>query len=134
MERPAGIGLIASIFFFAAAYLMVLGVTMLASPGAVSMALGSPLLGGLELAGLYVFLLGGAVVALIGWGLFRLNRWARRGAIAIAGAGLVSLIPTVSAAATDFRWALLWSGLGVIVRVMIVWYLFQEPVKVAFEG
>jgi multidrug transporter EmrE-like cation transporter len=133
MERPAGIASIAGIFFLAAAYLLVLGIVMLASPGTLSMSLGAPLLGGLELAGPYMFLLVGGLAAVIAWGLFRLNKWAGRAAILAAVAGLVILIPTVSAAAVDFRWPLLWSGLGVIVRVMIAWYLFQEPVKAVFE-
>ena len=97
------------------------------------MSLGAPLLEGLELAGPYMFLLVSAFAALIAWGLFLLNRWARRVAIAVAATGVVMLLPAVSAAAVDFRWALLWTGLSMIVRVVIVWYLFQEPVKRAFE-
>jgi multidrug transporter EmrE-like cation transporter len=133
MERPAGIAAIAGIFFLAATYLFVLGGVMLANPGTLSMSLGAPLLGGLELAGPYMFLLVGGFAALIAWGLRRLNRWARRVAIAVAVVSVVMLIPAVSAAAVDFRWSLLWTGLGMIVRVVIVWYLFQEPVKRAFE-
>jgi multidrug transporter EmrE-like cation transporter len=96
------------------------------------MALGTPLLSGLELAGPYMFLLMAGVGVLIGWGLLRLNNWARWSAIAVAFVGIVMLVPAVSAAAVDFRASLLWGGLGIIVRVMIVWYLYQEPVKRAF--
>jgi hypothetical protein len=106
---------------------------MLASPGAVSMALGAPLLNGLELAGPYMFLLMGGVGALIGWGLWRLNNWARRVAIAVGFVGVVMLVPAVSAAAVDFRASLLWGGLGIIVRVMIVWYLYQGPIAERFS-
>ena len=105
---------------------------MLASPGAVSMALAAPLLSGLELAGPYMFLLTAGVGALIGWGLLRLNNWARRAAIVVALVGVVMLVPGVSAAAVDFRAALFWAGLGIIVRVMMVWYLYQEPIKEDF--
>ena len=93
------------------------------------MALGAPLLSGLELAGPYMFLLTAGVGVLIGWGLLRLNNWARRAAIGVGFIGVVMLVPAVSAAAVDFRASLLWGGLGIIVRVMIVWYLYQEPVK-----
>lgn len=106
---------------------------MLASPGVVSMAMGAPLLSGLELAGPYMFLLMAGVGAAIGWGLLRLNNWARRGAIAVGIVGLVMLVPTVSAAAVDFRASLLWGGLGIIVRAIILWYLYQEPVTAAFR-
>ena len=130
---PSGVVAIAIAFFIAAAYLGSLGVVMLASPGAVSMALGAPLLNGLELAGPYMFLLIAGVGALIGSGLLRLNNWARRAAIVVAFIGVVMLVPSVSAAAVDFRASLLWSGLGIIVRVIIVWYLYQEPVAEAFK-
>ena len=131
-SNPAGVNAIAIAFFFAAAYLGLIGIVMLASPGVVSMALGAPLLSGLELAGPYMFLLMSAVGALIGWGLLRLNNWARRAAIVVGFIGVVMLVPVVSAAAVDFRPSLLWAGLGIIVRVMIVWYLFQSPTEEAF--
>ncbi len=133
MERPAGITAIAGAFILSAAYLLIVAVVLLASPGALSLSMGAPVLSGLELAGPYMFLLAGGLASVIGWGLFRLNQWARLAAIAVAGAGLVGLLPTVSAAAVDFRWPLLWSGLGVVVRVMMIWYLFQEPVQAVFE-
>jgi hypothetical protein len=129
---PFGVRAISIVFLLAAAYLGFLGVIMLVSPGAASMALGAPLLSGLELAGPYMFLLMAGVGVLIGWGLLRLNNWARRAAIAVGFIGVVMLVPSVSAAAVNFRASLLWGGLGIIVRVMIVWYLYQEPVKRAF--
>jgi hypothetical protein len=104
---PTGVAAIATLFFLAATYLGLIGLLMLVSPGTASMALGAPLLSGLELAGPYMFLL-------------------------MAGVGVVMLVPAVSAAAVDFRASLLWGGLGIIVRVIIVWYLYQEPVKRAF--
>jgi multidrug transporter EmrE-like cation transporter len=130
---PTGVTAIAILFFVAAAYLGLLAVVTLASPGAMSMALAAPLLNGLELAGPYMFLLIGGVGALIGWGLLRLNQWARRAALVVALIGVVMLIPAVSAAAVDLGTPLLWGGLGIIVRVIIVWYLYQEPVAESFE-
>lgn len=97
------------------------------------MTMGAPLLNGLELAGPYMFLLVGAVGIAIGFGLLKLNNWARRVAIIAALLGMVMLIPTVSAAAVDFRPGLFWSGLGVVVRMVIVWYLYQAPVTEAFR-
>jgi hypothetical protein len=129
---PTGVIAIAILFFLAAAYLGLIGVVMLASPGAMSMALGAPLLSGLELAGPYMFLLMSGVAALIGWGLLLLNTWARRATIVLGFVGVLMLVPAVSAAAVDFRPSLLWAGLGIVVRVMMVWYLYQEPVKEVF--
>ena len=132
-SAPAGIKAIAIVFFLAAAYLGMLGGIMLASPGAVSMAQGAPLLSGLELGGPFMFLLVASVGALIGWGLLRLHNWARRAAALVALIGIVMLVPSVSANAISLQMGnLAWGGLGIIIRVMVVWYLFQEPTKNSF--
>src|SRR5437868_3124720 len=133
MPRPIGVSLIATLFLVTATYLIVVGAVMLLSPGSVSMSSGADLLGGLEVAGPYMFLLIAAVAMAIGAGLLRLQNWARRLAILAALLGMVLLLPSVSSAVLDFRIAqLIWGGLGVMVRAMIVWYLYQHPVKEAF--
>jgi hypothetical protein len=134
MQRPAGVSAIAVLFFAVAAYLAGLGILMLVSPGIAPMALGAPLLNGLELAGAYMFLLGAGVCALIAWGLLRLNPWARRAAIVAAFVGVIMLVPAASSAVFEFRMGRLFlTGVGVIVRVMIVWYLWQMPVAECFS-
>jgi multidrug transporter EmrE-like cation transporter len=133
MERPSGVTAISILFFVVGAHLAGLGAVMLISPGLVSMAAGAPFLGGLELAGPYMFLLAAALAAVLGLGLLRLNNWARRGAIAVAFAGLVMLIPSVSDAAVGIHLGeLIWSGLGIIVRMVVIWYLWQTPVAEQF--
>ncbi|MGH9537975.1 MAG: hypothetical protein ACRD3H_08625 [Terriglobales bacterium] len=132
-ERPAGVSAIAVAFLLAGTYLLAIGLTMLARPGAVSMATGAPLLGGLELAGPYMFLLVAVIGAVTAAGLWRLQNWARWLAILAAMIGVVLLLPHVSSAMLDFQFGkLVWSGLGTILRVMIVWYLFQPPVRDKF--
>jgi multidrug transporter EmrE-like cation transporter len=133
MPRPIGVSLIAILFLVTATYLIVVGAVMIVSPGTVSMSSGADLLGGLEVAGPYMFLLIAVVAAAIGAGLLRLHNWARRLAILAALLGMVLLLPSVSSAVLDFRIAkLVWGGLGVMLRAMIVWYLYQLPVKEAF--
>jgi hypothetical protein len=135
VERPAGVIAVAAAFFLSAAYLLVVGLTMLARPGLVSMAAGAPLLGGLELAGPYMFLLTAGVGLTVALGLWRFHRWARWAAILVAMVGVLMLLPDVSAAMLGFRMdKLVWGGLGTILRVLSVWYLFQEPVREAFVG
>jgi len=134
MPRPIGVSLIAILFLFTAAYLIVVGAVMLFSPGSVSMSSGADLLGGLEVAGPYMFLLIAVVATAIGVGLLQLHNWARRLAILAALLGMVLLLPSVSSAVLDFRITqLIWGGLGVMVRAMIVWYLYQPPLKEAFN-
>jgi hypothetical protein len=132
-ERPPGVTAIAIAFLSAAAYLLGVGLTMLAHPGLVSMAAGASLLGGLELAGPYMFLLVAAIGIAIALGLLRLHNWARWMAILVALIGVVLLLPSVSSAVVDFHFGkLALGGLETIVRVIIIWYLFQEPVREAF--
>ena len=102
------------------------GVVRLANPDLVSLSLGAPLLHGLELAGPYAFLLAGAVAALIGFGLLRLSNLARRAAIIVCAAGIVMLIPKVSAAASDISLPFFIAGSMIVVRMMIIWYLWQR--------
>ena len=98
---------------------------MLLSPGVISMSLGAPLLHGLQLAGPFMFLLAAAVGILVGYGLLRLSNLARRVAIMIAVAGMVMLIPKVSADAADISPGFFLAGSMLVVRMMIVWYLWQ---------
>jgi len=132
-ERPAGVSAVAIAFLLAAAYLLAVGLTMLARPGLISMAAGSELLGGLELAGPYMFVLVAVVGTVIAAGIWQLQNWARWLAILVAMIGVVLLLPSVSSAILDFRFGkLAWGGLGTIGRVIIVWYLFQPAVKETF--
>jgi hypothetical protein len=134
MERPAGVTAISALFFTVTAYLAVLGALMLFAPGTVSMRMGAPFLGGLELAGPFAFLFAALVAALTAWGLLRLNNWARRAALLLALIGIVFLVQPVSSAVISFNpLALFWGGLGVMVRVMVAWYLYQRPVIDIFE-
>jgi hypothetical protein len=132
---PSGVTAIAVVFLLASAYLLVVGLTMLVSPGTMSMAAGAPLLGGLELAGPFMFLLIAAVGLVVASGLLWLHIWARRFAILVAMLGVVLLLPGVSNAVVDFRIGkLAWGGLGMILRVMIIWYLSQPAVREEFES
>jgi hypothetical protein len=121
---PNGVRAIAALFALCAVCLGIAGVLMLLRPGTISMSAGAPLLFGLELAGPYMFLLMAAVGGGIAWGLVALHNIARRAALLIAIVGIVMLVPSVSAAtATAHLNALAFGGLGIIVRVMVAWYL-----------
>jgi hypothetical protein len=134
-DRPAGVTAVAAAFLLAAAYLAAVGLTMQVNPGLVSMAAGADLLGGLETAGPYMFLLMAGVGAAISLGLLHRHNWARRAAIIVAMIGFVLLIPTVSGAVVAFHLAkLARSGFGLMIRVLIVFYLYQVPVREFFEA
>lgn len=108
---------------------------MLFRPGLVGMATGAVLLSGLEVAGPYMFLLIAALGLVISWGLFHLHNWARRVATLVAIAGIVLLIPRISDDVMSLRVErLAWAALQLMVRVLIVFYLHQSPVREAFEA
>src|SRR5438132_718369 len=92
------------------------------------------LIGGLVTAGPYKFLLVSAAGISVVVGLLRLQNWARRIAALLALIGIVFLVPRVSGAVVAARIsALAWNGLGIIVRVVIVFSLYQASVREIFE-
>jgi len=131
---PSGVRAIAGLFALCATYLAIAGGVMLVSPGTISMSAGAPLLFGLELAGPYMFLLMAVAGGGIAWGLIELMNIVRHAAMLIAIAGIVMLVPSVSAATVTAQpKALAVGGLGIIVRVIVVWYLSRGEVADAFR-
>ena len=97
----------------------------LIDPEAIPLSLGAPLLHGLEIDGPYMFLLAGGLGAAVAYGLFRLKNLARRAAIVIVVAGMVLLVPKVSADTAEFSPDFFIAGSMIVVRIMIAWYLWQ---------
>lgn len=107
---------------------------MLLRPGLIGMSAGAPLLFGLELAGPWMFLLMALVGLAVAYGLMHLNNIVRNIALFIACAGIVWLVPAVSAAATSIQpKALFWGGLGIVIRVVVAWNLAKHDVVEAFH-
>lgn len=126
VKRPAGVTACAALFICASGYLLAAGLVMLAEPGVLPLRAGAPLLQGMEIAGPYLFLLMSALGVLIGWGLLRLNPWARYAAILVAAIGLAAFAPGVLQDVLSVQLGdLFWSGLGIAVRAVVIWYLYQ---------
>ena len=133
MHRPAGITAISILFFLAAIYLWTMGLVKLIAPEAISLASGAQLMYGLELAGPYMALLIGSGWGLIGWGLFRLQNWARWAAMAVMTLGIAWLVPKISSA--ELGGQLLSYGLQIALRAAAAWYLAQAPSVIdSFHG
>jgi hypothetical protein len=131
---PNGVRAIAALFALCAIYLGIAGALMLLRPGSIPMSAGAPLLFGLELSGPYMFLIMGTVGGGVAWGLMKLNNIVRHAAILIAVAGIVMLVPSVSAATVMVQAkALAFGGLGIIVRVMVAWYLSRGEIVDQFK-
>jgi hypothetical protein len=131
---PNGVRAIAALFALCGIYLGIAGAILLLRPSTLSMSAGAPLLFGLALAGPYMFLLAALAGAAVAWGLLKLNNIIRHAALLIAIAGVVMLVPSVSAATVMVQpKALAFGGLGIIVRVMVAWYLSRQEVAGQFK-
>lgn len=109
----------------ASAYLLILGVIKLIDPEAIPLSLAAPLLHGLVIYGPCMFLLAAGLGLIVTYGLFGLKNLARRAAIVICVAGMVLLVPKVSAETAEFSIDFFLAGSMIVIRIMIAWYLWQ---------
>jgi predicted ferric reductase len=128
-ERPAGVLAIAAVC--AIAGVAALGFAALAMAQVVPLSSGAFLIGGgLEQLGPIAFLLYAALMILLAVALWKPWRWAHRVAILVAVIGIAMAVPGLSSAVMDSRiFAIAREGLQIIVRVVVVFYLSQDPVK-----
>ena len=98
---------------------------------AVPLSAGAFLLGGgLEELGPIAFLLYATLMVVLVVGLWKRWRWARRATILVAVIGIAVAVPALSSAVMDLRiLAIAREGMQIIVRVVVVYYLSQEPAK-----
>jgi hypothetical protein len=127
MERPASVTAIAVVFFLVAGYLVTIGVVDLVAPGALAMTRTTGITYGRELNGAQTAISVGAGWALVGWGLYRLQNWARWCAIVLMALGVAGSVPAVSAAARDINWRFFLYGTQIMVRIVIAWFLAASP-------
>jgi hypothetical protein len=86
--------------------------------------------GGMEQAGPFAFLIYSAILAALGVSLWQRWTGSRRAGIAVAGAGIALAVPAMSSAVADGRaFAILREGAQIMIRVMVIFYLSQQPVK-----
>ena len=128
-DRPWGIaaisGLLAVAAFLAFAFagLLVLN--------AIPLSYGSVLLpGGFEQSGPVAFLIYGAITFILAWSLWSRRGWARRITVLLAGIGVALAVPAISSAVVDGRaFSIAREGLQIMLRVAVIYYLSQEPVR-----
>ena len=132
-DRPVGITAIVALCGIAA--LAALVVVVLLAVHAMPLSSGAFLLGGgLEQLGPVAFLLYAVLMIVLATALWKRWRWARRGVIVVAVIGIAAAVPGLSSAVMDSRIVAIGrEGLQIIVRVMVVFYLSQEPVKEWFS-
>ena len=128
-ERPAGVTAVAVLCLMVA--LAALAVAVLLGVHAVPLSSGASLIGGgLEQLGPIAFVLYATIMNALAVALWRRWRWARRIAIAVAVIGILMAVPGLSSAVMDSQiFSIGREGLQIIVRVIVIYYLSQEPVK-----
>ncbi len=99
--------------------------------GRIPLSAGAFLLGGgMEQLGPVAFLLYALILAVLAWALWRRWKGARRVAIFLAAVGIALAVPAISSAVGDERGlAIAREGLQIMVRMIAIYYLSQEPVK-----
>ena len=127
--RPAGVTAIVALCIVLA--LTSLAFARLIATGRIPLSSGAFLLGGgLEQLGPVALLLYAAWLLLLAVVLWRRVPFARRATLLAAILGIALAVPAISSAVMDSRLlAIAREGLEIIVRVMIVFYLSQKPVK-----
>jgi hypothetical protein len=131
-HRPKVIWLIASLCWFAAAFLVITGV--LTTLDLAPLRSGAYVLEGLELLGPVIFFLAAGTTTAIGFAL--LGRWpaARRLAILLFALIGFAAIPSISSAVTEFRWfVIVTEGAKLLSSVLVIFYLMQPYVVAYFQ-
>jgi len=128
-ERPRGVIAISALCALVGIASLVFAALFMAH--AIPLSSGAFLIGGgFEQLGPLIFLLYAVLMGLLAVALWRRWRWVRRVTILVAVVGIVLAVPALSSAVMDSRvLAVGREGLQIIVRVVIVYYLSQEPVK-----
>ena len=128
-SRPVGVTAIVALCIVAA--FTSLAFALLITTGQIALSAGAFLLGGgLEQLGPIAFLLYAALLLLLAVALWRRLRFARQATLLVAIIGVGLAVPAISSAVMDSRlFAIVREGLQIIVRVMVVFYLSQDPVK-----
>jgi hypothetical protein len=125
VERPAGVTAIAVYYFLGAAYACALGIFRLISPGMLNLPGGAAIRNAVAFYGPYRVLIFGFVCGLVGWGLVRLQNWARWAGIFGMVLAIVGLVPAISMARIGIP--LLCYGLLIALHAAAGFYLARAP-------
>lgn len=128
-DRPSGVAVVFTLLALTGLAALVLAV--LVSLHVVALSSGSLLLqAGLEQSGPIAFLLYGSLTLGLAWGLWARRGLARRLTILLAAIGVALAVPSISSAVADgHALSIAREGLQIMLRVAVIYYLSQEPVR-----
>jgi hypothetical protein len=132
MERPVGVTAIGTYYLLVGAYGCAFAALRIVTSGSFDLPVGAPLWNELEFYGERYALVFGILWCVIGWGLFRLRRWARWTGMLGMVPAIFLLVAPISMAKIGVR--LLWYGLLIALHAGAGFYLAQAPTALeAFE-
>ena len=128
-DRPRGVIAVSGLLGLVAVVSLAFAILLVMH--AVPLSYGSALLqGGLEQGGPIAFLIYCAVVFALALALWTRRGWARRLTILFDGIGVALAVPAISSAVVDGRTlAIAKEGVQIMLRVAVIFYLSQEPVR-----
>ena len=137
MQRPGGVTLLAILNFISAAVLVCMGLALflgLGIFGSMTHERGSGLvLAGLGALGGIFFLVLAAVSAVVGYGMWNLQNWARIISIVFACLAILGGVLGMMTGMLHFQPFWMVTNLfRMAIAALIIWYLFQPHVKAAF--
>lgn len=145
MGRPVGVTVLAILDFIVAAFSllgglgMILGggfmATLMSRQGGQGSAGAAGILGGLGAMAGVLFIIVGALCALVGFGLWKLKEWARIVSIVLAGINAAfQLLGLLGSLAHFSLFAVVWGLFWIAIDALIIWYLLKPEVKAAFQA
>ena len=141
MGRPTGVTVLAVLDFIGAAFCVLAGLGMMLGGGFIASMISQQrgvsagMLAAIGAAAGVFFLVLGAVAILLGWGLLKLKEWARIITIVLAGLGALGALLALATVFGHFAGIAMFAVLcRLAINGLIIWYLLQPHVKVAFQG
>jgi len=141
MNRPTGVTILAILNFIGAAFCVLGGLGLMLGGGALAGIMsqqgqaGGGLFAALGAAAGIAVLIGGALAALIGFGLWKLKNWARILSIVFTALGaLMNLLGLLGSLAHFNVGTVVWSVFCLAIDVWIIMYLLKPEIKAAFDG
>ncbi len=131
-QRPLGVTLVAFLLTLLGVFLIGLTLARMFSPGFLVPIRHVALLRTVGMVNSFVAILAGVVWILVGWGLFTLHGFARLAAMILLFMGVGFDVGRLVVAAPGFGRFPAWIIGSILVRLVIVWYLFRAPVAEKF--
>jgi hypothetical protein len=132
-QRPLGVTLVALLLTLIGVFLIGVTLARMFSPGLVLPIRHTAVLRTMGLVNSYFAILAGVVWILIAWGLFTLHGFARMAAMILIFMGVGFDVGLLVMGAPGFSRFPLWITASILVRLIIVWYLFRSPVAEKFQ-